>query len=921
MSEIPVTNHSLRAKDEDILTKFAISAAGIGIWDLDPVKDSVILDERCRELFGMPPGAIVSYDAIQAHIHPADHQHVRNAIINTLVPRTDATFSVQFRTIQQRWLHVKGQAYFSTNGDAVRVAGIAQDITNEIAANEKAKEAEQLSALAMSSAGAGSFTMSFPDDTITYSPALSYMVTGESIGGSSHRDLFVQYLHPEDKHIRDRAHEIALETGMLDYETRFIWGDGSVHWVKIAGRYYYDRNGQPVTFSGMGIDTTTQREQEQRLLDAEQRFTLAFKNATIGMAYLDDQGIIKRTNKAFAALIGYPDPQVLTGREYHELVFEEHRPENTRLFNELTTHQRDVFNQVKRYHHTDGSLRWVQVNVARIASSTGKDDIVAIAFDISNEVAARKEQQQLLSLVENSSDLIVVATMEGHVTYMNDAGLALLGVGSKLNAVTKNIHDLFSKAQLMMVVETILPALRNTGKWIGNQLYRHLETKDEIPFYTNAFRLDSPMSGRPTAIAFVCRDLRAELDAQHALRQSEARFRALVEEAPVATALFLGPELLIEIANEAMMEMWNRGPEIIGQPLSFLLHRPSGQHFLSILHEIFRTGIAYHGKEEKVESTRGIRYYNFTYKPLLHADGKVYAIVSMAVDVTEQVLARNKILETQSQLESEVADRTDELAASNEELAAMNEELQSSNMSLLRSNQELEQYAYVASHDLQEPLRKIRIYADLLKSQKDLSDNNKRLVDKIDQSSERMSMLIKDLLEFSRLLETGNMQREVDLNELLESVTSDFELVIEEKQANILSGPLPVVEAVALQMNQLFYNLMSNALKFTQPGVPPVIEIRSREITHDEVVAWLPKPSLFKSYHLITFKDNGIGFENKYADQIFEVFKRLHNRSLYPGSGIGLSLCRRIVENHEGKLFVSSEPNIGTTFHIILPGI
>lgn len=349
------------------------------------------------------------------------------------------------------------------------------------------------------------------------------------------------------------------------------------------------------------------------------------------------------------------------------------------------------------------------------------------------------------------------------------------------------------------------------------------------------------------------------------------------------------------------------------------------QPFLKILDEVYRTGIAYHEKEARailvINGKPQTFYFNYTYKPLLNAMGEVFAIVDMAIDVTEQVLARNKLLEHQGNLELEVAERTEELAASNEELAAMNEELQDANANLVRSNQELEQYAYVASHDLQEPLRKIRIYADLLNRYEDLVPDHKKLVEKINQSSERMSMLIKDLLEFSRLLEKGNMTRPIDLTFILQSVISDFELIIEEKNAEILIGPLPTIQGIPLQINQLFYNLMSNALKFTQPGIRPVIEIGAKIITSDMAGSYLGKSERYRQYFDITFRDNGIGFEQKYAEQIFEVFKRLHNRAMFPGSGIGLSLCRRIVANHAGHLFVESAPGKGTLFHIIIPGL
>jgi light-regulated signal transduction histidine kinase (bacteriophytochrome) len=270
-------------------------------------------------------------------------------------------------------------------------------------------------------------------------------------------------------------------------------------------------------------------------------------------------------------------------------------------------------------------------------------------------------------------------------------------------------------------------------------------------------------------------------------------------------------------------------------------------------------------------------------------------------------------------LEKEVRLRTEELALMNAELGETNDELAETNERLINSNEELAQYAYVASHDLQEPLRKILIFSEVLCNHTGLSEEDSRLVRKISQSSQRMSLLIRDLLEFSRLLNSEKLMRPVKLSQVIAAVVNDFEITIAEKNAVIEIGELPVIEAVNLQMNQLFYNLMSNSLKFTNPDKAPRIKISSRILTADEVADNLQKPNQQFVSHEITFTDNGIGFESKYSEQIFEVFKRLHGREIYPGSGIGLALCRRIVSNHNGHLFVNSEPDSGTSFHIILP--
>ncbi len=299
-------------------------------------------------------------------------------------------------------------------------------------------------------------------------------------------------------------------------------------------------------------------------------------------------------------------------------------------------------------------------------------------------------------------------------------------------------------------------------------------------------------------------------------------------------------------------------------------------------------------------------------KASLDANGIPYKISGTAQDVT----AQRKL---QLALEQEVQERTEELQSLNEELIAINEELHESNEQLTHSNEELAQYAYVASHDLQEPLRKIRMFSDMLAKKENLPQDHKPLVDKISQSSERMTQLIRDLLEFSRLLKSDMAVQPVDLGEIVQAVVNDFELTITEKQAVIQIGDMPVIEAVSLQMNQLFYNLLSNALKFTSTSIQPLIRIDSEIISLEEAARYIQKPIPDNTYFRINFSDNGIGFDTKYSEQIFEVFKRLHGKDIYPGSGIGLALCRRIVANHNEHLYTVSKSGEGTTFYIILP--
>jgi len=316
-------------------------------------------------------------------------------------------------------------------------------------------------------------------------------------------------------------------------------------------------------------------------------------------------------------------------------------------------------------------------------------------------------------------------------------------------------------------------------------------------------------------------------------------------------------------------------------------------------------------------------------KRILHSKGQTYFNeIQEAVKICGTISDVTHDRKVQRQLKNRVSEQTEELASSNDRLELANKkmartliELELSNSNLLRSNDELSQYAYVSSHDLQEPLRKIQIYSNLLNEEEHLSSKAKINIDRINKSSARMRLLITDLLEFSRVIKSDKMLRPVDLNETIGNIITDFELAISESNAKITIEKLPKINAIALQMNQLFYNLIGNALKFRDHNKMARITITSKKLDVVEHHKYLIMPLPETDYYAIKIRDNGIGFDAKYAEQIFDVFKRLHPKEIYPGSGIGLALCRRIVTNHEGVLVVDSKPEEGATFTIILPDL
>lgn len=245
-------------------------------------------------------------------------------------------------------------------------------------------------------------------------------------------------------------------------------------------------------------------------------------------------------------------------------------------------------------------------------------------------------------------------------------------------------------------------------------------------------------------------------------------------------------------------------------------------------------------------------------------------------------------------------------------------QLEGLNKNLEASNHDLQQFASVASHDLQEPLRKIQMFTNLMKSrgQDTLSDDDMRYLDKVIASAGRMKTLIIDVLNYSKLSANDGEFLPTNLSLILKELLDDFELMIEEKGAIIHCTSLPVLEVNRGQIRQVLQNLLSNALKFSKADVPPVIEITAKRVAHKNLDSEEQHDGPFC---LLTVKDNGIGFDEKYIPNVFSLFERLHPKDQYEGTGIGLAITKKIIEKHQGLIHVNSKEGIGSAFQLILP--
>ena len=303
---------------------------------------------------------------------------------------------------------------------------------------------------------------------------------------------------------------------------------------------------------------------------------------------------------------------------------------------------------------------------------------------------------------------------------------------------------------------------------------------------------------------------------------------------------------------------------------------------------VIETGAPLRNREEPARPTSpNVVWLSTTKMPLRNPAGRVIGVVCVSSDITARKEADEKLKRFAEKLE--------------------------------RSNAELDSFASVASHDLQEPLRKIQAFGDRLrvKCADELGEQGRDYLARMQNASGRMQVLIQDLLKLSRVASRAKPFEPCKLGKVVAEVLNDLEVSIEEKHARIDVGELPLIDADALQMRQLFQNLIVNALKFQKPGESPVVTI-SCEI-ETAVTNELPAAPRGSEFCRISIRDNGIGFEQKFADQIFVVFQRLHTRQEYEGTGIGLAVCRKITDRHGGAIVAKSADGEGATFIVTLP--
>lgn len=419
------------------------------------------------------------------------------------------------------------------------------------------------------------------------------------------------------------------------------------------------------------------------------------------------------------------------------------------------------------------------------------------------------------------------------------------------------------------------------------------------------------------ALYLMKREFETRRSSEAAIRLSNERFGTLAETVPqiVWVAQANGE---VEFFNHRWFEYTGLKEDGVGGAFGAVVHPQDQENARRVWDASVKSGNAFEDEFRLRRHDNTYRWFLGRALPMHNSAGRIVQWFGTCTDIDDQKRAKEE-------LEQRVRERTAELNRVVEGLSAeiqtreqITEELRLTAAELTRSNRELEQFAYVASHDLQEPLRKIQAFSDRLKVKfgESIEGQGREYVDRMQNAAARMRQLINDLLTYSRVSTRSRNLTDVDLGKVANEVLDDLDDSVSQTGADIDVGALPTITADPLQMRQLFQNLISNALKFRKPGSRPKITIRA------ETLERFPSDSLDvadRKTLKLTFSDQGIGFDPVYADRIFQVFQRLHGRDVYEGTGIGLAVVRKIAERHGGTVAVDSTPGSGATFTVLLP--
>src|SRR5258706_118812 len=712
---------------------------------------------------------------------------------------------------------------------------------------------------------------------------------GDAFIGKSVADLY-----PQDPAIAERHsamdRELYAHPGRQSYEIRVRARDGNLHDTIYYKATYTDAHGEIAGLIGAIIDITARTRAETALRDNEERWRAIVNSANEGILVYDRELNVIAGNQAAERILGLPLAEIIGAAGFTSLLPCVHADGRALLPQDRPTRVtartgKTLSNYIIGIKRPGGVYTWLSVNTGFLRHTEAADwyGVVSTFTDITAqrnaEAALRDSEERYRRTFEMAGSGLAHVDLEGRFLRVNRRLCEFFGY-SERELVGMTGREISHPGDLDVINSQ--RAKLYAGEIDRVRVEKRYVRKDRsIVWVAFSMVVERDQAGQPSYEIAIFDDITERRRAEAAVRESEERFRSLTQlssdwyweqDAQFGLTFMsrrMGERTGLDASAYLGRKRWD-------QPALNLTDADWASHYAQLeRHEPFRDFAV-----ERPNPTGGTRWISVSGDPIFDQAGVFRGYRGVGSDITERKRA-----------EAELRRAHDEVAHKAEELE--------------RSNAELEQFAYVASHDLQEPLRMVSSYTQLLTKRygERFDGDAKEFMHYIVDGAARMKQLIEDLLAYSRVGTKGKEFKPVSVEAPLRKAITNLRAAIDESSAAVTWDPLPAVDADEVQLAQLFQNLIGNALKFRGPGVPR-IHVAAADRDGD--------------WHL-TVADNGIGIEPQYFERIFMLFQRLHTMGDYPGTGIGLAICKKVVERHGGRIWVSSTPGEGSQVHFTLP--
>ncbi len=704
--------------------------------------------------------------------------------------------------------------------------------------------------------------------------------------------------HWADSGLPVRNHEWGLARAVLNGETALdevmdlILPSGETRTVVHSAAPIVVENNKIIGAVAVGQDISHQREMERISREsARQAHQTAVQIEAIFNALSDsvivynDKGVVTQANSQAIALFGF-DPIRMTRAQVVnnlQLKDENDQPVTAETMPSALA-QRGEGQVHKRFTLTNQRGRKYIVLASSSPVYVGKDLIGAVAIwhDVTERERLMEENRRQKELLQT-----LIAQAPAAIAFLEGSDYRYTLYNEAYERIARDKGPLMGRPlpevwpELSDIVVPLIEDVIRTGKTyaaVDQPFLIQRETGLEEDFFTFTFTPITGVDGVIEGLMILASETTEYVRTHQAIYEEQARFRGLVESISDLVCTLDEHQRFTGLYGRSA-EWFDLSPEqVIGKTIRDLLGRESDPHVRAFEQVQQGSNVVY---EWSVFYQGGMHHFQISLSPLWKDENLFSGAVAVMRDITEMKKARL--------------------------------ELEKYALQLKRSNLELEQFAFIASHDLQEPLRKIRAFGERVvdRMQDRISEEEQDYLNRMVSATQRMQGMIEDLLTFSRVTTKGSPFEMVDLNKVAEEVMSDLVVRVERSHGNVRVGSMPTLQADPTQMHQLLQNLIGNALKYHRPDVPPQVEVKAEVIDQNGTAS--------SDRLRLEVRDNGIGFDEEMIERIFQPFERLHGRSEYEGTGMGLAICRKIVERHQGTLSARSKVGVGSTFVVELP--